>query len=60
MHHRKRPSINDWLKHNALKNDIAYLHGEINNIHKQLDSNQRLLRILISVMLMMILAWVVV
>lgn len=60
MRHRKRPPINDWLKHNALKNDIAYLHGEINNIHKQLDSNQRLLRILISVMLMMILAWVVV
>lgn len=60
MRHRKRPPINDWLKHNALKNDIAYLHNEISNIHKQLDSNQRLIRILISVMLMMILAWVVV
>lgn len=60
MRHRKRPPINDWLKHNALKNDIAYLQGEINHIHKQLDSNQRLLRLLIGVILVMILAWVVV
>lgn len=60
MRHRKRPSVNDWLKHNALKNDIAYLHGEINYIHKQLESNQRLLRLLISAILLMILAWVVV
>lgn len=55
MSHRKRPSVNDWLKYNATKNDIAYLHNEINNIHRQLDSNQRLIRILISV----ILVWVV-
>lgn len=59
MRNRKRPSVNDWLKYNATKNDIAYLHNEINNIHRQLDSNQRLIRILISVILVMILVWVV-